>query len=133
MDKIAAVNHGRSPYSEINGAIAEQHGAELARGRGEVVIQEPGKTSAPGPDYVTYEPKERTILAYDAKYRREGGSFPSEPSLHHKLEKWMPDIRAAVAAMPEGPLKDAASAALKARRVQICLFKYMGQGTKRAP
>lgn len=124
---IAKVNAGRSPYSEITGAIGEFQGYENAtNGLGHVGIQAPGKTSVPGrPDYLTFDTAgDGTIYVWDAKYRApNNASYPkSIPTA--KLDKWMPQVENSVNNMPPGPLKDMALDALINGRVTGKVFKW---------
>ena len=113
-----------SKLEHLNAAIAEQHGYTAAVDAGHVGIQAPGKATAKGLDYATYDPKVGEIVVWDSKYRGpKGGSAPATiPSA--KLDRWMPELRSAVEAMPEGPAKTEILTALEAGRVRGQVFKW---------
>ena len=46
-----------SDIRHLNGALGEARGYNHALARGEIGIQAPGKITAPGPDYITFDPK----------------------------------------------------------------------------
>ena len=58
-EDLAKVNNGRSPYSELNGAIGEARGWSQAIEWGQTPISRPGKASLLGADYITYDPSSR--------------------------------------------------------------------------
>ena len=124
---IAKVNSGRSPYSELNGAIGEFQGYDKAtNGLGHVGIQAPGKTSVPGrADYVTLDTAgDGTIHVWDAKYRAPNNSSYPKSIPAEKLDKWMPQVENSVRNMPPGPAKDMAIDALNNGRVVGKVFKW---------
>ncbi|MFJ7107897.1 hemagglutinin repeat-containing protein [Pseudomonas sp. NPDC098740] len=120
---LAKVNNGRSPYSELNGAIGEARGWSQAIESGQTPISGPGKASLPGADYITYDPSSRSVIVWDAKYRAPGGSYPTSLS-DSKLQAWQSEIINSVKNMPEGQAKIAAENALKAGRVEGRIFKW---------
>jgi hypothetical protein len=94
-----AIDDGRvganAPLNHLNGAMAEQLGWQEALSDGEIGIQGPGKITAVGPDYITFDPEADTINVWDAKYS-SSGRFPSGLSAS-KLAAWNPQVAAAVA------------------------------------
>jgi len=120
---LAKVNNGRSPYSELNGAIGEARGWSQAIESGQTPISGPGKASLPGADYITYDPSSRSVIVWDAKYRAPGGSYPTSLP-DSKLQAWQSEIINSVKNMPEGSAKAAAESALKAGRVEGRIFKW---------
>ncbi|AZF03126.1 filamentous hemagglutinin N-terminal domain-containing protein [Pseudomonas sp. R5-89-07] len=120
---LAKVNKGRSPYSELNGAIGEARGWSQAIESGQTPISGPGKASLPGADYITYDPSSRSVIVWDAKYRAPGGSYPTSLP-DSKLQAWQSEIINSVKNMPEGSAKAAAESALKAGRVEGRIFKW---------
>ncbi|MEX5596210.1 VENN motif pre-toxin domain-containing protein, partial [Pseudomonas orientalis] len=120
---LAKVNSGRSPYSELNGAIGEARGWNQAIESGQTPISGPGKASLPGADYITYDPLSRSVIVWDAKYRAPGGSYPTSLP-DSKLQAWQSEIINSVKNMPEGSAKAAAESALKAGRVEGRIFKW---------
>jgi hypothetical protein len=80
--------------NHLNGAIAEELGWQSALSDGQVGIQGPGKITATGPDFITYDPNTDEINVWDAKYSTSE-SFPASLSAS-KLASWMPMVKAAV-------------------------------------
>lgn len=109
-----------------NASIAEIHAYDTAIKGGHTPIQGPGKVTARGPDLLTYDPVSREVVVWDSKYRGPGGSYPSgiPPA---KLQKWLPDVRAAIEALPSGPAKSAFLDALAKGRVRGKVFKWPPQ------
>lgn len=120
---LANVNYGRSPFSELNGAIGEARGWHQTLDSGQIGVSGPGKASLPGADFITYDPSIRSLIVWDAKYRAEGGRYPSSVPAS-KLQAWQTEIVNSVKNMPEGPHKTAAENALKAGRVEGKIFKW---------
>jgi len=120
---LANVNYGRSPFSELNGAIGEARGWSQALESGQIGVSGPGKASLPGADYITYDPSSRSLIVWDAKYRAEGGRYPASLPAS-KLQAWQTEIVNSVKNMPEGPHKAAAESALKSGRVEGRIFKW---------
>lgn len=71
---LAKVNNGRSPYSELNGAIGEARGWSQVIESGQTPISGTGKSSLSGADYITYDPLLRSAIVC-AKYRAPGGIY----------------------------------------------------------
>jgi RHS repeat-associated protein len=112
-----------SKLSHINGAIGEAHGWRNALEAGHIGIQSPGKVTAPGADFITYNPQTQNIVVWDAKYRGPGGSYPSSfPAT--KLQKWMPGVVEAVKNMAPGPARTAAERALLSGKVIGQLLRW---------
>lgn len=120
---LAKVNYGRSPFSELNGAIGEARGWNQALESGQIGVSGPGKASLPGADYITYDPSNRSLIVWDAKYRAEGGRYPSSLPAS-KLQAWQSEIVNSVKNMPEGPHKAAAESALRSGRIKGQIFKW---------
>ncbi|QLG88024.1 hemagglutinin repeat-containing protein [Chitinibacter bivalviorum] len=120
---LAKVHGGRSPFTEINGALGEAHGWQRALESGHVPISEPGKASVPGADFITYNPETKSIVVWDAKYRAPGGSYPSSLPAE-KLKAWSAEVSAAVKNMPPGADQRAAQRALDSGRVTGQIFKW---------
>ncbi|MYN20904.1 hypothetical protein GTP81_29635, partial [Rugamonas sp. FT107W] len=123
---LAKVNSGRYPYTEINGAIGELRGYKQATNDlGHIGIQAPGKTSVPGPDYVTLDPAgDGTIYVWDAKYRGPNAVSYPKSIPDDKLTNWMSQLKDSIKSMPEGPAKEMALDALKNGRVVGKIFKW---------
>lgn len=62
VEKLAGSNK-----NHVNGSIAEIQGYQDALNKGEIGIQRPGKVTAAGPDYITYNPSSETVNVWDSK------------------------------------------------------------------
>jgi filamentous hemagglutinin len=83
----------------------------------------PGKVTAPGPDFITYSAKEKSIVVWDAKYRGPAGSYPrSIPQ--SKIERWVSEVKLAVEGMPEGGAKIAAQKAIERGAIRGQIFRW---------
>jgi RHS repeat-associated protein len=93
-----AIKEGRvtesAPLNHRNGAMAEELGWREATGRGEISVAAPGKITAVGPDYITYDPDADVINVWDAKFSKNG-RYPSSLS-QAKMDAWEGDVEAAV-------------------------------------
>ncbi len=58
--------------NHINGSIGELHGYQDAINNGEIGIQAPGKVTASGPDFITYNPNTGRVNIWDSKYSSKG-------------------------------------------------------------
>jgi RHS repeat-associated protein len=94
-----ALREGRvkdtAPVNHLNGAMAEELGWESALDAGNIGVQGPGKITAVGPDYITFDPTTNQIVVWDAKYS-SNGSFPSGSISSAKLTSWNAAIGDAV-------------------------------------
>jgi hypothetical protein len=90
--------------------------------RGEIGIQGPGNPNAQGPDYITYDPNAHEIIIWDAKYRREGGSYPKSIS-DEKMRKWLPEVRDAINRY-DGPHKNGIDSAFQKGNIAGRIFPY---------
>jgi len=93
--ELAKANAGRSPYSEINGSLGELNGYKQALNDGRIGVVEPGKASAPGVDYATFDPETGVVYITDAKYRAPGGTYPSAIP-QSKVDAWTQQVKAEV-------------------------------------
>jgi RHS repeat-associated protein len=109
--------------SHLNGAIGEAQGWESALNNGHIGIQPPGKVTARGVDFATFDPAKNQVVLWDAKYRGPGGSYPSSVPAS-KLPGWTEEVRATVDAMPEGPIKQQMLNALNNGRVRTEIFRW---------
>ncbi|MFC3680298.1 hypothetical protein [Bacterioplanoides pacificum] len=101
----ANINH-------VNGAIGEIRGYQGAIDSGHIGIQGPGKVTAPGVDYITFDSSTGEVVLWDAKYRKDGGSYPSKVS-DDKTRRWTNEAREVINSLPDGELKDDALEALE--------------------
>ena len=108
-----------------NGTIGEFHGYQYAtHDLGQEGIEPPGSVTAPGPDFITYDPKTDEVVAWDSKYRGEGGKYPANVPAT-KLANWLPDVRDAVNNLPPGPLRDNALNALNNGGYGGSIYPYL--------
>jgi RHS repeat-associated protein len=113
-----------SKLEHMNASIGELHGYEEALGQGHVPIRGPGKTTARGADYLTYDPVQQEVVFWDAKYRGpQGGSVPRTLA-PAKIQRWTPEARKAIEVLPDSPLKADMLRALDAGQVRGEIFKW---------
>jgi filamentous hemagglutinin len=120
---LAKVNSGRAPFSEINGSIGELNGYQQALDSGRIGIVKPGKASAPGVDYATFDPAQGVVYITDAKYRGPGGSYPSSIS-QKSFDAWTQQVQSTVTSWPDSPVKSAILDAIRSGRVRPEIFKW---------
>jgi hypothetical protein len=122
---FAKANSGKAPYSELNAAIGEEHGWQAAT-RSQTPIRGPKPASVRGPDFITYDPESKSIFVWDSKYRKPGGHYPS--TIPPKtMQRWAPEVRKAVEAMPDGPEKMKAMNALNRGAVEPRIYRWPPQ------
>ena len=130
--KLSNANEARLDFLEsdriakLNAEIAEVKGYNQALDAGHISIQPPGNVSEQGPDFITFDLKEGAIVVWDAKYRGPGGAYPTTVPAE-QLARWMPEVRAAVDAMVEGPQKTLCRAKVAAGNVDGRVFKWPPQ------
>ncbi len=108
-----------------NAAIGEYQGYQYATNDlGQMGVKAPGAVTAPGPDFITYDPVKDQVVAWDAKYRGPGGRYASSMPAG-KLARWLPDVRAAVNALPQGTLRDKALNALNNGSYTGQIYPYL--------
>jgi hypothetical protein len=113
-----------SKLSHINGSIGELRGYQSAiDDLGHIGIKQPGKVTARGPDFITYDPKGGDIFVWDAKYRAPSGTYPSTVPAS-KVNSWLPHIQEAIQNMPPGATRNAAMNALQNGRIRGEVFKW---------
>ena len=108
-----------------NGTIGEYHAyQDVISNQGQIGIKAPGPITANGPDFITYDPVNKTVFAWDAKYRGPGSHYPATVSAA-TLARWLPDVRAAVNKLPAGSLRDTALNALSKGNYNGAIFPYL--------
>jgi hypothetical protein len=112
-----------SDIRQVNGSIGEIRGYYKVLEKGHIGIKPPKNTNVPGPDFITYNKETKSIVIWDAKYRKEGGRYPSSVPAK-KMKRWMPDIRNAVNSLPPGSLREDALDALENDRISSEIFKW---------
>lgn len=113
----------RGKLSHLNGAIGEAHGWSRALDSGHLGIQPPGKVTAPGVDFATFDPMRNQIVLWDAKYRGPKGSYPTTIPAS-KMGAWTKEVRSTIEAMPEGPLRKQYLEALENNRIRGEIFRW---------
>jgi len=114
-----------APQNHLNGATAKELGWQAAKAKGHIGIQAPGKITATGPDYSTFNPADESIYIWDAKYSING-TFPSTSDIPAtKLQAWMPWLNNVVAGY-SGAEQAAVRDALAARPDQGKHYISMG-------
>jgi hypothetical protein len=122
-ETLAKVNKGKAPYSELNASVAEINGYQRALDRGEIGIMAPGKASAPGVDYATFDPVAGEVIISDAKYRGPGGTYPTSiPDA--KLADWTDQVKDVVSGWADSPQKTQILNALDNGRVRGEIFPW---------
>lgn len=107
-----------------NGSVAEARVFDkLIKVQGHIKIQEPGKVTEPGPDFVTYNPQTGNIEVADVKYRSDGGRAPRTIS-NETLNRWKPAVQEAINNMPNGAERTAAQQAYDAGHIIGNIYKY---------
>lgn len=101
--------------------MAEELGWRAALSRGEIGLMAPGKITATGPNFITYNPTDDIINVWDAKYS-SSGTFPSSLSAS-KLSSWSPWIKGAVANY-SGKYSNEITNAYNNGQIQGLLFTY---------
>jgi hypothetical protein len=74
---------------------AKMIGWQRALSDGQFGIEPPSNITARRPDYITYDPATKRIIAWDSKYRSDG-SAPTGDIPTAKLNAWLPAVKAAV-------------------------------------
>ncbi|MBO4617184.1 MAG: hypothetical protein J5717_07505 [Lachnospiraceae bacterium] len=106
----------------VNGSIAEIQGYNQAIASGEKGIQKPGKVTAPGPDYITYDAESGYINVYDAKYSFKGIHPTTAKGFGTK--KWMIEILEAINELADPELKALALDAYNKNMIAWRIFPW---------
>lgn len=124
LDGIMYVGtHAGSNRNHVNGSIGEIRGHANALEQGHLSIEAPGVVTAPGVDYVTYNPITEEIVLWDAKYRSEGGSYPGAVS-DAQLKRWTSQLENTIRNLPDGDLKRDALDAYEQGRIKPEIFRW---------
>lgn len=116
-EKIAGSN-----INHVNGSIAEAHGYNQALTRGEIGIQAPGKVTATGPDYITFDPKTQTVNVWDSKYSSTG-SWPNSAQ-GFGSQAWMNETKQAIDNISDPVLRQQVQNAFNNGNVNWQIFKW---------
>jgi YD repeat-containing protein len=103
---------GKSLIYRVAGALDE----------GQIGILKPGKVTANGPDYLTFDPNTGQVVVWDAKYS-SSGRFPSGSIPSSKLADWNAAVQDAVNSYT-GPSADALKQALANGAIRGEYFPY---------
>jgi len=109
-----------APSNHIYGAFGENRGWKLSLSSGEIGLQAPGKVTARGADYITYNPKDGFIKVFDSKYSKTGKSLPKGDVFNP--QKWKSEIQSSVKNY-EGPHKEQIMRALNEEKFKGVYFK----------
>jgi hypothetical protein len=122
MQVVGGVIQTSASLNTVKGFVGEYNGYAEALDRGEIGIQAPQDTHAPGPDYITLRinpDNTGTVIVYDAKYANGPSSLSAS-----KLSSWRDEVIDAVFAMRPGPLRDTAIQAIEAGRIEGAMYFY---------
>lgn len=111
-----------SNLRHLNGAIAEKQGYNQALANGEIGIQEPGKVTASGPDYITFNPKTQTVNIWDSKYSSTGKWPNSAKGFGSK--SWLNETQQAINSISDPVLKQQVQAAFDNGNINWQIFKW---------
>jgi hypothetical protein len=110
------------PLNHINGAIAEAQGWQVAVANGEIGIQPPGKVTATGLDFITYDPVTDQINIWDAKYSRTQAWPRTAAGFGSKA--WLTETSEAISQMSDAAQRAKAQAAFDAGRINWNIFTW---------
>ena len=116
-EKLAGSNK-----NHINGSIGEIHGYQDALNNGEIGIQPPGKVTASGPDYITYDPATGQINVWDAKYSSKG-KWP-KTAKGFGSEKWLEEVKEAIEKIADPKLRKEVMDAFNNGEINWKIFKW---------
>jgi hypothetical protein len=122
-ESLAKVNRGKAPYSELNASVAELNGYRAALDKGRIGVIAPGKASASGLDFATYDPVKEMLYITDAKYRGPGGTYPATVP-QAKMDAWTNEVRDVVSNWSDSPLKDSVLNAIDNGNVDVGILKW---------
>ncbi len=84
-----------APVNHLNRAMTEELGWQSAANQGQIGVMGPGKLTALGPDYITFDPSTMELVVWDAEYS-SCGRFPSGQIPASKMSSWSSFISDAV-------------------------------------
>jgi len=104
----------------------EELGHTTALKKGEVSITAPGKTSATGPDFITFDPGTGKIIINDGKHRLSG-RFPTDITTK-QYKDWLAEVKQStkdwLAANPTHPQAPAIQKALNSGAFDTRVFGW---------
>jgi hypothetical protein len=108
--------------NHANGAIAEAHGMNQATKNGEICIQSPGKVTASGPDFVTYDSYSEIINVYDSKYSFKQ-NWPNKAK-GFGSKAWLDDIQKSINNIYDPVLKQKVQKAFDNKDIAWKIFQW---------
>ncbi|EGO62671.1 hypothetical protein, partial [Acetonema longum] len=116
-EKLAGSN-----INHVNGAIGEARGYNQAIANGEIGIQAPGKVTATGPDFITYDPLHQTINVWDSKFSSTG-RWPSSAQ-GFGSQAWLDETKQAIAKITDPVLRKQAQNAFNNGNIEWKIFEW---------
>ena len=108
--------------NHLNGSIAEINGYNIAQQNGEIGIQPPGKVTANGPDFITYNVKTKHINIWDAKYSSTGRWPKSAKGFG--TQKWLEETRLAIESIADPEFRNEVLDAFENGRIDWIIFEW---------
>lgn len=108
--------------NHLNGSIAEINGYNIAQQNGEIGIQPPGKVTANGPDFITYNAKTKYINIWDAKYSSKGRWPKSAKGFG--TQKWLEETRLAIDNISDPEFRNEVLDAFENGRIDWIIFEW---------
>lgn len=106
----------------MNGAIGEAQGYNNALQSGEVGIAAPGKVTANGPDYITFNAETGGITIWDAKYS-SSGYWPSSAK-NFGSQSWLDFTQNAINLLDDLNLQKIVQEAFDSGNIDWQIFKW---------
>ena len=127
---LNALERGNLRPTEVKGhlwgAMVEEMGHATRVKKGEISIMAPGKTSAKGPDFVTFDHATNKIVIWDGKHRISG-RFPKDITTK-QFKDWMAEVKKGVqdwlTANPTHPMAPRVQAALANNSFDTRIFGW---------
>lgn len=111
-----------SNIRHINGVIGEAHGYADAIKSGQIGIQAPGKVTATGPDFITFDSSTGRIIVWDSKYSSTG-RFPSTAK-GFGTQSWLDQTKTAIDALSDPALRAQAQKAFQNNMIDWQIYKW---------
>ncbi|MBR4085815.1 MAG: hypothetical protein IKK33_16180, partial [Lachnospiraceae bacterium] len=108
--------------NHINGSIGELHGYQDAINNGEIGIQAPGKVTASGPDFITYNPNTGRVNIWDSKYSSKG-KWP-KTAKGFGTKKWLDETKEAIENISDTTLRDEIMDAFNNGKISWIIYKW---------
>ena len=106
----------------INGCIAEFHGYQAAIKQGHIGIRGPKHVNTPGPDFITYNPKDSRLYVWDSKYRKDC-QWPSKAK-GFRTKEWTKAVQEAIDEYPDELLRNRLQFAFDHNLIEWRIFQW---------